>query len=148
MRSGGGEPLSGVPWQVEAAVGIAMGIALLAFGLWMLWGGRVSEELANETKENNGASPGFKAKARGWRDGLSNPTKTVIGASAVLMGYHVAAWLCPHWWFGLRIPESRWWMLTAGVAVAICGSLLNDRLVKMLEASYDRRGGGDRPGGA
>lgn len=64
---------------------------------------------------------------RAWKLGLREPTRMVVGASSILMGYHIAAWVLPARWQPLSVPLERWWMVALVVGLAVGGSLWMDR---------------------
>lgn len=59
---------------------------------------------------------------------VSEPTRLVLGLVLIVVGYHVAAYGLPSGWFRLKVPASNWWMLAIGVALAVAGALLAERL--------------------
>lgn len=80
----------------------------------------------------------FKARAASRRppqDGASVPspaasitTRAVIGICALVLGYHIAAWVGPDSWFGLKVPQDRWWILLAVITLSVAGSCFADHL--------------------
>lgn len=101
--------------EIRTGAGISIGLMLVLAGAWFIWGPRVGL----------GRFPAGLARAR---DALSVPTRMTFGLSLMLLGYHAAAWMCPETWLELRVPLSRWWLLMGGVALAVAGSLVSDRL--------------------
>lgn len=67
-------------------------------------------------------------RSRRGPDGLTSPTRLVMGLSLALVGYHLLAWTLPAHWFPLRVPPELWPLLLGGVAVAIAGTLTVDAL--------------------
>ncbi len=51
----------------------------------------------------------------------------VVGASSILLGYHVAAWAMPVRWQPLSVPLERWWIVALVVVVGVGGSVWMDR---------------------
>lgn len=117
--------------KLDATMILSMmfGAGVLCAGLWILWGRRILGEGGGEAEDRadaGDAGPGGPS----IRDRFSEPTRLVIGLSLLLAGYHIAAWAAPDAWFGVKVPRERWWMLAAGLAIAIAGSLGIDRMEK------------------
>lgn len=70
----------------------------------------------------------FFIRSRRGPDGLTSPTRLVMGLSLALVGYHLLAWTLPEHWLPLRVPAELWPLLAGGVVVAIAGTLLADAL--------------------
>lgn len=105
------------------------GAGVVCAGLWMLWGKRIFGDDAGEGGLA-GADRGAEAVAgpRPIRDRFTDPTRLVIGVSLLIAGYHIAAWGTPDDWFGVKVPNDRWWMLACGLPLAVGASLAVDRL--------------------
>lgn len=101
--------------EIRAAAGILLGLGLVILGAWLIWGPRVGL----------GAWP---ARGAAWRDALAGATRLTLGLCALLAGYHAAAWLCPTHWLEYRVPLSRWWLLAAGLGVALVGCWVSERV--------------------
>lgn len=102
------DPGGGLFLSVAACV---LGGVLMALGAWLVWGGRGKAPLPH-----------------GGRLGrLSLATRTVLGLSAMLLGYHAASWASPGHWLPFRVPVERWYVLVGGVVAAAGLSLLTDR---------------------
>lgn len=116
-------------------------LALVAVGLWLVWGGRVIDE---EEGEPAPSGDGLFARANAWRRATSHPTRMTLGLSALFLGYHVASWWSPAHWMPLRVEPGLWWVLVGGIAIACVSSFAMDRRMD------DRADGGvdgqvDRP---
>ena len=109
--------------EIRAAAGILLGLGLVILGAWFTWGPRVGM--------------GWPARAAACRDGFTGPTRLTIGLSAMLVGYHAAAWMCPSHWLDLRVPLSRWWLLAVGVFVALAVSEVSERVRRRGEGVTD-----------
>ena len=107
-------------------------LALIVVGVWLTRGRRddIEEQRrirrlqALAGKEGpGGVLAGFQA----WKLTLREPTRMVVGASSILMGYHIGAWVMPARWQPLSVPLERWWIVVLIVVLAVGGSLLMDR---------------------
>jgi len=61
---------------------------------------------------------------------MSKPTRMACGLSAIVLGYHLGAYVSPDHWFGLKVPLERWWMVVGWAVLMVGGSLLVDRLAE------------------
>jgi len=116
-----------VAWPVPGVLvvlGYSAGLCCLVFGLWMVWGGRATPG------ESPDASPGGPAA---WRDRLTEATRLTLGLCGLFVGYHLASYVSPPTWLGLRVPPERWWLLAGGVALAILGTLGTDWVVDRVQ---------------
>lgn len=138
--AGGGAQGMGADAWLGALV--APGLALLVGGVWMVWGKRAARTEstgqaaaataagASEARPDGWA--GAWVRARAWRDGLTQPTRLVLGLCAILVGYHVLAYVLPGHWLPLRVPVERWWWLGVGVVLAVGATLGLDKMEKRL----------------
>ncbi|MCA9287067.1 MAG: hypothetical protein KDA05_00695 [Phycisphaerales bacterium] len=94
---------------------IALGVAILAIGLWLL-------ARARKTPADAACDPPLPLIGPARR-----PTLFTLGMGGIILGYHIAAWGVPRW-LPLHVPLPMWWALAAGLALAITGSLVSERL--------------------
>jgi hypothetical protein len=119
-----------IPVYLLAAPAAAVGVYLLIDR---------SHTVSRETDEEEGPrGAGALAPVQDWRRGMPLTTRTVTGLCLVLVAYHGVAYVSPESWFGLKVPLERAWMLGLGVAIALVGSRISDRL----ESGGEGRGGG------
>jgi hypothetical protein len=123
-----------MPWAEVLLVVPAL--VLAAVGVWLMRGRRLDlqeEARIDRLSEVRGdplptTSMGrVWQSAQQWRRTLREPTRLVLGVSALLLGYHLSAWVLPSTWMPFRVPEHRWWILVLGVLLAVSGSLAMDR---------------------
>jgi len=101
---------------------------MAAAGGVLLWSSRRAAASAPEDAPED-EQRGTQAGGPGHRRfGLSEPTRLVFGLCLLVLGYHAAAYSLPSQWIVLHVPASRWWLLAAGVGLAVGGSLAADRL--------------------
>lgn len=105
--------------RVAAAVAAAL---LTLFALWMLWGGR--DFSPEEPEDGDRPAPNF---LQAFRRSLSRSSRSVLGMSALVVGYHLVAYANPHLPL-VQVPFDRWWALALGVLIVIWASLAMDRL--------------------
>ncbi|MFO0831359.1 MAG: hypothetical protein U0637_05875 [Phycisphaerales bacterium] len=105
-------------------------VVLVVVGVWLTRGRR--EEFEEERRVRRLEVLGGKesaqawyARAKEWRMRLSDPTRMVVGLSAVLLGYHVVAWTTSDRL--LAVPVERWWVLALLILVGVGASLGMDR---------------------
>lgn len=122
-----------VAWPVPGflvVLGYSAALCCTVFGLWMVWGGRVAPGDARDTTIGG---------PNAWRDRLTEATRLTLGLCGLFLGYHLASYVSPPHWLGLRVPPERWWLLVGGLALAICGTLGTDWVVDKVQRP-------DRPG--
>ncbi|MDX2131885.1 MAG: hypothetical protein SFY69_07530 [Planctomycetota bacterium] len=116
---------TGPDWLLIGTVAPLAGV-LLAFALWMLWGGR----LAPVDRDPDAAR---SAGAR-WRDGLTEASRLSIGLAAMGIAYHALSYAMPASWLPLRVPPERWYIVPLAAVLFVGGSMLVDRLLADPEA--------------
>ncbi len=109
----------GPVWWLIALAG-APALVMIAFGLWMVWGGRV-------------APVGREASGRGirrWRDAMTEASRLSIGLSAIGLAYHGVSYACPDHWLPFRVPPERWYVVVLFAVLLTGGSLVVDRRLR------------------
>lgn len=96
-------------------------LLLAAFGLWMVWGGRLAP-----VGRDPDASPW---RAVRWRDRLTEASRLSIGLASLFVAYHALSYALPHGWLPFRIPPEKWYILAIGVVLLVGGSLAVDRVL-------------------
>lgn len=120
--SGAAPPPAPTPSVWTPAVLVAPLVVLLAaFGLWMVWGGRLAP-----VGRDPDASPW---RAVRWRDRLTEASRLSIGLAALFVAYHALSYALPHGWLPFRIPPEKWYILAIGVVLLVGGSLAVDRVL-------------------
>lgn len=111
-------------------------VTLIALGLWMVWGRRAElnreerhrEDVKAAMRGDNLPADTLRMRLDRWRDSRTEPTRLVLGMSALLMGYHIAAYVLPPHILPFHVPWDRAWILAAGVALIVTSSLAIDRM--------------------
>lgn len=111
-------------------------LALIGLGLWMVWGRRAELNREERHREDvkaamrgDGVAPQtLRVRLAQWRDSRTEPTRLVLGMSALLVGYHIAAYVLPPHILPFHVPWDRAWILAAGVALLVTSSLAIDRM--------------------
>ena len=132
-----------LPYSFGIADVFVFGVALIivACGLWLVWGDRVSgkdsEGFGNQRGRNYGLFmvqgllppmvQRFSIFMLAWREQATNATKLTVGISALLLGYHIAAWWSPSHWLPLRFPVDNWYLVVGGLTFACVASVLMDK---------------------
>ena len=65
---------------------------------------------------------------RPLKEGDAGPTRLTCGLACLFLGYHLLVWSVPTSVTMVAVPIERWWLVVGGVAAALLGSLLADRL--------------------
>lgn len=104
----------------------ALAAMLVLLGVWLLWGQRGEDAVERRT--------GRKIRTKWWFGGidawsrtLTTPTRMTFALTALLLGYHVAAWTAPGHVLPFRIPLDLWFILVGGAVLACVASLWMDR---------------------
>ncbi len=122
-----------VLWPVPGFVvvlGYSAALCFVVFGLWMVWGGRAEPGQTRKPSPMGGPNA--------WRDRFTEASRLTLGLCGLFVGYHLASYVSPSHWLGLRVPPERWWVLVAGVAIAVLGTLGTDRLVEKVHGQDDQ----------
>jgi len=106
-----------MPIPAPAVASLLVGLALVVLGLWVMR----SSAMPRRDAEADRALP---------VRGMSFATRSAVGLSLMLAGYHAAAWGTPDGWIELRVPRERWYLVVGGIAVAVGVSVALDRLAR------------------
>lgn len=111
-----------MPWTTGQTLAVLLGALLVIAGLTLIAGRR----LRRGGRDDEGAGRAY-AVLRWWGT-LSTPTRRVVEVSLIVGGYHIAVYALPSHLPMLAVPRDLWWLVPAGIALALGGSLLADRL--------------------
>jgi hypothetical protein len=106
-----------VPLTTIQVAALVLGIVVAGLGLAVMRG----------RPRHAPAEPDPAREVPGPR-GLSEPTRLAIGLSMMVAGYHVVAYTAPLTWSMIQVPRDRWWILAAGIALTLLGSLVADAI--------------------
>ncbi|GEM_PF-2423449 len=110
-------------------------LPVAGLGLWLVTFNRLDAkqgDAKSESSPRDGArghhiSNGWRRLVV-WRATLTAASRLVVGICLILGAYHIAAYASPDAWFGLKVPRERWYILAAGVVLALLGTATADRL--------------------
>ena len=106
--------MSGGPLGLMHYLGFAGALALLVWGLVVLWAAR------HRAHDERAAIPVLGT--------VGNPTCLTLGICLLVCSYHAAAYSLAPVVSLVAVPAGRWWLVLLACAVAIGGSLLADYL--------------------
>jgi len=103
----------------------AAAIPLFALGFWLIIF-RADHSAPSDYPDTKPQAPWPRLVL--WRRNSAAATRLVLGFTLILIAYHAAAYVSPDSWFGLKVPKDRWYILAAGIALALLGTAAAEKM--------------------
>lgn len=99
----------------------ALGLILLGAGFWVLRA---------------------EGSRRRFGSAVTDPTRYTVGLCLLIGGYHLLGYALPDAWLPLKVPRERWYLVPAGIVLALGLSFAGDSTRRMSQEGNDPSGPG------